>query len=658
MKIIKYLFACILISIFLIQFSSASDWIRYGNGFSPLWQSQVEGTKSLFDDGYSTSFSGVGYTPRGTSYGREQVLVSLLNDTEAHLIVPNNNYFQVYNDNLILLGEIFVGGTIVSQYDTADFDSDGNNDDILGIFNFNNTYHFRAYTYNITSDTFTFFAEHNFSGTNYNYVQGLRGNGIDTYAVMGNVGNKTADFVIMSWNGTAMNVTTLTLPNWTFTPPSEFFSSVAWLDMDNDGRDEYLIYTEREILVFERDGTIDSSINITGTIHDVRILRVDNTVYKKLAVFYSSKNNHIVTIYRLDGSVVWTKTFATSVDTTRYTGNLAIESDYDGDVLISDNEIYVANVYFRTAVGTFVEYRVLKGYDGTVLTVNQSVVRAGTSFNKTSSLTIADMNNNGIKDFIFSYIRSFPEVQVFDPNDNVLLVDYGIGTSTPSCIPADLTLDGLLEVICSDTADTTIFLTTAVNQNAYITSVTYDPSITITVNSTLFTYITATDPESDSPLYYSIKCNNSASFSSDTTSNTQSCYFDTLGIYNVTVRVRDPFHSTYDSFSQYITVTQSGVVCDNDDICEAEQGETYYTCPHDCPYSEDTIQTEGGVAIPTKIVDTENYERGLLPEIYYGMIGFFSNILEPVIILGFLILGFALIFTFVAIFRKLIQRAL
>jgi hypothetical protein len=41
--------------------------------------------------------------------------------------------------------------------------------------------------------------------------------------------------------------------------------------------------------------------------------------------------------------------------------------------------------------------------------------------------------------------------------------------------------------------------------------------------------------------------------------------------------------------------------------------------------------------IPTQLVDTENMNQGLLPEVYYGTLGFISSTLNPMMVLIFAI---------------------
>jgi hypothetical protein len=288
---------------------------------------------------------------------------------------------------------------------------------------------------------------------------------------------------------------------------------------------------------------------------------------------------------------------------------------------------------------------ILNGLTGNILSSYKN------DYSNTRYTILADMNNNGKNDWIW-------QGKIYNSQTNTSIADLG---SWVWCIPYDIVEDNYLDMICSSTSNgTIIYVANYTNQNAYINSVTYDPSTSLQVNHTLIAYISALDPdEFDINKYYGIKCGNSINWTADSTNSAQTCYFTETGIYNVSVRVRDYWHSEYDTLDQEIIVTQTGTICDNDDVCEAGQGETYYTCPHDCPYSseENTTQVEGGTSIPTQLVDVDNTDSGLLPSIYYGTLGFFSNILSPLFIIVVLFLSIAIILTIIAIAIKLVKKA-
>lgn len=108
------------------------------------------------------------------------------------------------------------------------------------------------------------------------------------------------------------------------------------------------------------------------------------------------------------------------------------------------------------------------------------------------------------------------------------------------------------------------------------------------------------------------------------------------------------------------------LLCNQNTICESQFNENYTNCPTDCvsPFSNvttaipDTQQaTEtGGMPIPSKIVDTTNYEKGLLPEVYYGTLGFLSNTLQPAIIIIFVIFFVLIILAFGFIIKRIAHK--
>lgn len=83
-------------------------------------------------------------------------------------------------------------------------------------------------------------------------------------------------------------------------------------------------------------------------------------------------------------------------------------------------------------------------------------------------------------------------------------------------------------------------------------------------------------------------------------------------------------------------------------VCESALGETNSNCPTDCSFTP--IQTVNGstpsMNIPTQLVNPNNVEQGLLPEIYYGIVGFFQPIMIP---LMYILVMVMLIMLFVGI---------
>jgi hypothetical protein len=106
------------------------------------------------------------------------------------------------------------------------------------------------------------------------------------------------------------------------------------------------------------------------------------------------------------------------------------------------------------------------------------------------------------------------------------------------------------------------------------------------------------------------------------------------------------------SSTKFLLTSYNGSLCGNS-ICES--GEDNDNCAIDCPSVEptqNTTQAEGGLVLPTQIVSTENIDEGILPEIYYGTLGFFSYVLAPSIILIFFIIFVLIMFVIAGIIKK------
>lgn len=649
-----------LVSIFLLisifsQFSSAVlSWSNFGGEYTGLSQAQFGSIKSRFD----TSAIVITNLAQGNSFNVSRIayqpLVATSIQDQNILVLQNGNYLQAYDKNLNLLQEKLTGSA-EGQLSVCDFDGGGIKNDVAGFYAKNSTtIIFKVF--NISSDySINTILEKNITLGNIT-TNGLRCKTGECYAFISEKTNSTTYLQylqILTYNATSSNVDLITYSfAWGEAP---IYEPPAYIDWDSDGTTEFLGFSNQTTYVVDYNGNPELTYNNPfQPMVSAKFIKADAGNYRiAMATNFpdvSCGYNHIsIRVIRADKTTIWHNQICSSNSGDTYRiGGMAVE-DYNGD---GYQDIFFSQ--FKTGSNQETRFRVYRGSDGADLYNVAYAPAFSTGYNYPEySLSIAKMGVDDTYDFVGSRGNA---VYIFDTSNNTMA--YTDSSSFTSCISADLTYDNLLDVVCSSFSATRLYTSNYTNQNAYLTSLTYDPATTISLSDTLYAYIYATDPEGDSPLYYSIKCGNSASWKSDTTSNAQNCVFNLTGTYNVSVRVRDFFHSTYNYFSQDILVTTIGSICDNDDICEISQGETYITCPHDCPApSENYIQAEGGMALPTELVSTENYNQGLLPEIYYSMLAFFSRSLLPLIVVVTGIFIALIIFAFAGIITKLMNKA-
>lgn len=658
------LFGIVFLLIMIGSVNAQYDWATYGNTYTPIANAQFTGATSRFDLGMSqiNTTSGISYI--GSSYTQEpyQAIAKDINE-KGYIIIPVGNYIRIYDHNLNLLNEFFTGQNI-AQLDVLDFFNTGNPVDIAGVFNYNSSINsFRIYSFNPNSPynaTKTF--EYNFtlSYANLTRYTGLRHSGNKVYFIQNDWTGSTFNLTFNSMNSSGDTSVFITTSGNTYLEP------LSWTDVNNDGQNEFLGVSTNNIILFNSAGTILFYPTVPN-IYDAKLYHPENSNIWKVATLSVASSGSVyklnITSFRPDGSVYLSKNiFSFSSGGIVLSGGfmnsrIAI-ADYDGDGF---DDIFVAgidNTLAGSSQSTQLSFSVLKGNDGSILdnkNISQQYNWGATgSFRNYPSLTLAKLNNTNY-DMIFTTPRGL--ILFFDPYTNKFIYNSTISGSDflYSCVPSDINVDGFQEVICSGDGYTSIFSGAGINNNAVINSVAYDPSTLISVGQNVNAIISATDPENDLPLSYIHKCSDSESYSAESFSSTAICNYVSVGIYNLTVAVRDPYHSTYNYFSQLITVTSTGFICNNNGICEVGLGETTFNCPNDCfSNTTTTVSSDtGGSSIPVDIVNVNNVNQGLLPEIYYGTLGFLSNTIQPIIILVFFIFFILIILAIAFIIRNI-----
>lgn len=632
--------------------ATGGDWKTFGNTYLPAYHYQSE----QFFGNFLTSNITTTSIAHGLSVG-QPLIMDLGSPTENYIVMPYGNYLEVWDSNLNFVNDVYAGEEVKGAISGADWDNDGEYNEIVGIWNGSgNVMSVRAYSFNYSDYSITLLNETNFTltgGLSYYSSTGFRCVGGNCYGVLWEY-NSTS--LYYNWYSLRINSSSYYATQLFVSYNSPFQYPPSVVDWDNDGILEMVVLSTKNVLIYDANGVVEQLFNATASggftesYVDARFIKNDNAVNKWRVVIASDTtysppptffDSTAVRVYRIeDRTLLWGTGSIAHGSQTGYnpaTSTIAVK-DYNGD--------YYEDVWICGWNNENGKCNIFNGLNGNVLWSFQN-----SSITAMGRLIVARLGTDSIPDFV----SGASDTQIVDVGTSRNFNTGGMGSGA-ICIPADTDLDGVLEIVCSKSSLTKIYETNYSNANAQIISVTFEPSTTISLSETLYMYVLANDTESDYPFYYIWKCDDSESFSAEQTSSTLTCSYSSLGYKNVTIGVRDYYNSEYDYFSQIILVTQTGQTCDNDGNCES--GETTENCPNDCPPTppQNYTEAEGGIALNTQLVNPDNTQQGLLPDIYYGILGFLSLTLSPTITIVFLIISVLVILAIGMIIKAIASK--
>ena len=615
MRIFTLYFLLMIFSISLVS-AVGYDWDNYGGSLPYITQSSDTNAYADLNNGYNFTLMG-----NGNIY--QTLITGLTNESKNYLTFQQSNGYLVVRDGSLnfSFGEmIYMGGSPMGQHASVDWNYDGIKD-IATMIRYNSTHlAFKIYSLNSTknlNNIFTF----NFSNLEINGMSGLKCSQNECWTILydnSNDGFYTWTFLQFSPNFPNNYSASVILTHENAVP----VEPISCLDINNDGINEYMAQSIDKILIFSNTTSGGSFIRFNISGEGYKSARFFNANGTYLIGVLTSNYNYL-RIYNPDGSLAYSHQNYLSQP-----AGMCV-ADYDGD---NYDELMTADWY---NINSNTNYSVFDGDASLIYRTNQSI--SGTYI---YDLMCAKMEGANTYDFITSGLKYDIEqgiVNIFSPitNNSIFYFDKIPTINTPlSCSAGDGNTDGFLEVICSqyDYNGYTIYIYSTnttnftANINPTINSISFYPATTINMGETIYATINAVDNENDT-IYYSGRCNSTANFTTENTSSIISCYYANAGSFTITLRVKDAFHYWYNTFSQTIIVR-----------------------------SQNYTQVEGGLALPMDLVNPNNINQGLLPEIYYGILAFASGSYLPLFVIIFGIFVVLIILALFGIVKRIAQK--
>ena len=650
----SYLLMGVFAFLFLISCASAlnsPDWREYSPQYTYVTNTQDPNAQGFLDlnSSVTTGILSYGGIASWYSFYSTQLTTKAMGTTQ-YLAMTDDGNLTIYTKTLTPLSYVRSG----NQIGSLSLLGEGNILKIAGIFINNSQYIFQIYDYNIISNVLSLNVSASIGGDVIASIKCLEDgslyynyNGVVCFGISGAGGQATSwSFRAFLGNGSVITKSISSGGVYSYLP-----RAISILDANNDGQLEFLALNDWYQWYFNQNGTTIFRRSSGGKGNsDIVFFKVGTTTERhffwwlfgetelapsyKIAVTlgdWGSSPSGYLTYLNLDG------TLYNGVSNLLISSRSGLNSLAFGSMSVLDwnNDGFdeIAVPYSFASGSSFIKMYNVTGNivkSGSFPVVNIFFSYPTNNQFHGGHVISAKLNGDNYYDFIFNpVISSNSKMYLFDLQNNITILN-----SSGNFIPVDFNSDGALELLGANSTRLTLITSSSyTNQNAVLNTLTFLPSTSPAVYSPMTITIGATDQENDF-LHYKVDCGNGVI--TETISNTRQCTYASTGDAYLTAYVRDQYHVTYDSYSQTINV---GAVSNETEITQPDENTTTI------------LATNGGMTLPTQLVNPDNFNQGLLPEIYFGTLAFFSSILSPTIILV-MVIFFALIMVTIGMIIK------